>query len=194
VSFRLYTVNAFPVYCEMGAGPKVTVEGKPKDARFGFTDIQDWGYRVDQGPDRPSTWDTDSGEKIARDIVERNPGLGLIMTASERPTEEELVAAETELKHQDRLRVIKGDRSWENNKKRDLIDEEWRRAVKRLGWTREWMDNIPDQALVPCPFCETRIGPKAKVCKTCGRWVSSEPDPQSVAAPAPGPRRVAAGI
>ena len=193
MSFRLYTVNAFPVFCEMGSTPAITVEGKPKDKRFGYTEIKDLKYRVDQGPDRPATYDTDSGEKLSRDVVERNPSLGLIITHNTEPSEEELVAGEQELLSADKMRVIKGDRSWEVNKRRDLINEEWRRAVRRLGWTRDWMDNIPDQGLVPCPFCEAMVGSKAKVCKTWGRWISNEADPQAQPPATPlGPRRVAA--
>lgn len=185
--FYIYTVNPLEVLTEAGVFGTYAIPGrKPKD-RFRRMYISDRVYKVDRGND---VFDTkvESGLDIAKDLTKRNPGLGLFVAAGPEPTEEEIQAAEAEMKAEDVLRVRKGDRIWETKRDRAQINEESRNAAKRLGLLREWLDAVGQETLKECQFCAELVKANAKVCKHCGRDLV----PNVVPVGAPEPKQPAA--
>lgn len=188
LSAYIYSVNPFPVHVELGVLGKMVIPARPKDERFTRIEIKPRPYAVDRGND---VFDkqVDSGEKIARDIVDRNPNLGLFVADERGPTKAELQAATDKLLLEDQKRVAHGDQLWDSsNHNRSHIGSDARQACVRLGWTREWADGEARASMKRCLGCAEVILDQAVICKHCG-WNQTK-DPRAAAAEAPPPAPV----
>ncbi len=184
LSHNLYSVNLFKVVCECGPLGTYVVEAKKPDEEYAATVIP--GFRVldDEGDQKFKARDI-PGAEIALDIVQRNPGLGLLTYAegdARKPTPEDIETARQSLYEADKQRLMWGDHIWEKSHDRALISGEWTRACKRLDAKREWAADFQVDAQIECPFCSEYIKATAKVCKHCHRDLVEVPAPAAKAA------------
>lgn len=190
MSCKIFTVNPYPVVCEMGPAPDIHIKPMGEGKKFGYTIIEDYHYTVDRGNDKfdPAV---DSAEKLAKDILARKPGLGLFLADSEMPANEEIEKAKADLIAADMVRISKADASWDSNHKRSDLNTEWIRAARRQKINRVWAEDRPIQSLVPCKVCTQLIPVEAYKCPNCHEWLKAPPA-GLVASPAAEPARAVA--
>lgn len=173
LAHNVYSINLYKVVCECGPLGTFIIEGRKPDEKFAATSIPGVRVMEDEGDQKFKPRDI-PGAEIGRDIVERNPGLGLICYAegdTREPGDDDLATAADVLRAADEQRLLWGDHMWEKSHDRALISGEWTRAVRRLGANREWAADFKVDAQKRCRFCAEYIRAEAIVCKHCGRDV-----------------------
>lgn len=183
-SVYIYSINTFPVHQQVGQFGTYVIPGRKTDERYSRTEIKPRPFSEDHGNDKFSP-KMAPPEGLARDILDLNQDLGLIVSADPRgPTKEELAAAETALTAADEVRVAKADTIYGQTKDRSQVGGDARQACTRLGWLREWHDaGGQSRQLKRCRGCAELILPDAVICKHCN-W-NQTLDPKAVMATAP---------
>lgn len=168
-SAYIYSINQFPVLCEVGMFGKYTIPARGKDERYSRIEIKERKHSLDQGNDRFVEM-VEPGENIGKDILTANTGLGMILSTDSRgPTKDQIAVAEDEMRVADELRVSRGDMIFNRSKDRSQVSGDSRQACTRLGYVREWMDSPDsDRNVKRCRGCAEYILPQAIICKHCG--------------------------
>lgn len=104
--------------------------------------------------------------KIAEDLVSDLIDYGVFLAAGEKPTDEEIAAANEHMTEVAKRLVVEGDQEWARSHDYRLLSDLHRRAVKRLGLEREWA--YEPQAMGECPVCGEKVKPGVAVCRSCG--------------------------
>lgn len=187
LAHHIYSVNAFRVVCECGPLGNYEVAPLKSGEKYAVTRIR--GFRIldDEGDQKYKPRDI-PGAEICKDIVERNPGLGLICYPegnTGEPSEDDLETAREALREADRQRLLWGDHIWEKTHDRALISGEWTRAARRLDAKREWAADFKIDEQKECPACGEYIKSAAKKCKHCGEWLTDEPPAKIGVVPRP---------
>jgi hypothetical protein len=104
--------------------------------------------------------------KIAEDLVSDLGDYGVFLAAGDKPTAEEVAAANERMTEVAKRLVFEGDQEWARTHNYRLLSDLHRRAVKRLGLEREWA--YEPAAMGECPVCGEKVKPGVAVCKSCG--------------------------
>ncbi len=69
-----------------------------------------------------------------------------------------------------RALVQLADDDWQQLRRHNMISDIQRTAAKELGLKREWLDAVPIEERINCPFCgSTLFDPQAPICPICGK-------------------------
>lgn len=109
----------------------------------------------------------ESGENIAKDIVERSPEDGFFLCAGKEPTPDELATATAKYKAACVYLVRHADALWERTRNREIISERARRAARFVGAAPEWLDQTLTDEKKKCPRCAELIKAEASFCRYC---------------------------
>jgi hypothetical protein len=123
----------------------------------------------DRGPDSPRQRTEYSGRQIANDLLFSDSiktdaaGRGFFIAAGDKPTEEELQAAEKKLKAYRQGLISEARFSFQKNRHTRGLNDECFWAAERMGLEEEWMP----LAANPCPNCGRAVKSTAATCVHC---------------------------
>ncbi len=155
-----------------------------KDGKLGLLVVRDAQRSVFIDGDRGSMYMSESGENVARSLVDdysisqpaqgpdAGPGLFWVKGAyTDEKTVRTLFATELEVAREKQRKwfislVNMADDSYNRNKQLRLISDLARLACRELNLKRDWVADSPD-VMTKCPVCTTIISTFAAVCFAC---------------------------
>jgi hypothetical protein len=112
----------------------------------------------------------DLEKSVNSDIPKLNNGTvsfaGVFVADGDEPTKHELAQAEERLRIMYLGLVEMADMEWDRTHNSMTISDDFRRAARYLGLTKDWL--YEQRQMVECPVCTEKLRPGAAVCKSCG--------------------------
>jgi hypothetical protein len=173
---------------------------RPKGQRFSSVWVEDDVDYEDRGFDSPRQEVRYSGRDVANSVLfppaQAGPSWrdrGAFVAAGDKPTEEELKAAEAARDTYRRKLIDDARFSFQKNRHSRNIGDEAFWAAERMGLEEDWLP----LAANPCPSCGVAIKSDAAVCRHCGVILDHDKHAAftyvSTATPGPAPARASHG-